>query len=46
MSHFTLNQAQEFHGLLDEFGKVYVKNQATFTASFLAGYRLILTNRK
>lgn len=46
LSHFTLNQVQEFHGLLDGFGKVYVKNQATFTASFLAGYRLILTNRK
>lgn len=46
LSYFTLSQAQEFHGLLDEFGKVYVKNQASFTASFLAGYRLILTNRK
>lgn len=46
LSYFTLSQAQEFHGLLDEFGKVYVKNQASFTASFLAEYRLILTNRK
>jgi len=46
LSYFTISQAQEFHGLLDEFGKVYVKNQAIFTASFLAEYRLILTNRK
>ncbi|AYW47490.1 deoxyribonuclease I [Tetragenococcus osmophilus] len=46
LPHFTLSQAQEFHGLLDEFGKIYVKNQAAFTSSFLAGYQLILTNRK
>lgn len=46
LDNFSLEQAQEFHGLLDEFGKIYVKNQPTFATSFLYGYRLILTKRK
>jgi len=46
LDDFTLEQAQEFHGLLDEFGKIYVKNQPTFATSFLDGYRLILIKRK
>lgn len=46
LDDFTLEQAQEFHGLLDEFGKIYVKNQPAFATSFLEGYRLILTKRK
>jgi len=46
LDDFTLEQAQEFHGLLDEFEKIYVKNQPTFATSFLDGYRLILTKRK
>ncbi|GAA3018494.1 endonuclease III domain-containing protein [Tetragenococcus solitarius] len=43
MEDFTLEQAQEFHGLLDEFGKRYVKNKTSFMTSFLAGYQLDLT---
>ncbi|AOF48141.1 MAG: deoxyribonuclease I [Tetragenococcus halophilus] len=46
LDNFSLEQAQEFHGLLDEFGKIYVKNQPAFATSFLEGYRLILTKRK
>ncbi len=46
LDDFTLEQAQEFHTILDEFGKIYVKNQSTFATSFLDGYRLILTKRK
>ncbi|MDN6663702.1 MAG: deoxyribonuclease I [Tetragenococcus koreensis] len=37
---FTLQDAQEFHGLLDEFGKIYVKDEVTFADSFLVGYQL------
>lgn len=43
IDEFTLDQAQEFHGLLDEFGKQYVKNKTTFMASFLACHQLVLT---
>ena len=29
-------EAKELHGLIDEFGKTYLKNEATFQESFLA----------
>ena len=35
----TLAQAQEFHGLIDEFGKLYFKTKS-FADSFLAGDQL------
>ncbi len=40
LSAFTLEQAQEFHGLIDEFGKVHLKSEATFSRSFLAETKL------
>lgn len=33
--HFTLEQAQEFHGLIDEFGKLYLSSKQKFANSFL-----------
>lgn len=38
---FSLAQAQEFHGLIDEFGKLYFKEK-TFAESFLADDQLTL----
>ena len=37
---FTIWEAQEFHGLIDEFGKLYLRGKGRFEESFLAGYRL------
>lgn len=39
---FSVGDAQEFHGLIDEFGKKYLRRQDHFTDSFLSGDRLIL----
>jgi len=39
---FTLEEAQEFHGLIDEFGKISLKNEHDFQSSFLADYSLTL----
>lgn len=39
---FTYADAQEFHGLIDEFGKQYFHPVEDFQKSFLAGDRLIL----
>ncbi|MFD1317805.1 endonuclease III domain-containing protein [Loigolactobacillus zhaoyuanensis] len=39
---FTPAQAQEFHGLLDEFGKLYLQTPAGWPQSFLAGAQLII----
>ena len=39
---FTFADAQEFHGLIDEFGKQYVHPVDDFQKSFLAGDQLIL----
>ncbi|WP_440896623.1 endonuclease III domain-containing protein [Amphibacillus sp. Q70] len=39
---FTLEEAQEFHGLIDEFGKVYLKKEQDFSKSFLADHTLKL----
>ena len=39
---FTLVEAQEFHGLIDEFGKISLKNEHDFQSSFLADYSLTL----
>ncbi|BDR56125.1 endonuclease III domain-containing protein [Xylocopilactobacillus apis] len=33
---FTYHEAQDFHGLIDEFGKIYLKNDVIFNNSFLA----------
>lgn len=35
---FTAAQAQEFHGLIDEFGKQWLKDVSTFQKSFLADF--------
>lgn len=40
---FTAMMAQDFHGLIDEFGKQYLHPVADFQKSFLAGDRLILS---
>lgn len=39
---FTYQDAQEFHGLIDEFGKAYFRPKNTFQTSFLAGDTLKL----
>ncbi|MCY7171979.1 deoxyribonuclease I [Streptococcus gallolyticus subsp. gallolyticus] len=39
---FTFADAQEFHGLIDEFGKQYFHPVKDFQKSFLAGDQLIL----
>lgn len=39
---FSLTEAQEFHGLIDEFGKLYLRKTEDFSESFLAGYTLNL----
>lgn len=41
-SRFILWEAQEFHGLIDEFGKVYLRGEGIFKTSFLEGYQLKL----
>lgn len=35
-SNFTAEMAQDFHGQLDEFGKLYLQREDTFDDSFLA----------
>lgn len=40
-NEFSLEEAQEFHGLIDEFGKQYLKETANFEKSFLANIKLI-----
>lgn len=35
LSEFTLAEAQEFHGLIDEFGKIFLKSPTTWQQSFL-----------
>lgn len=40
---FTLEQAQEFHGLIDEFGKLYLGKTEKWAASFLNSNTLILS---
>lgn len=39
---FTPAMAQDFHGLIDEFGKVYFHPLTKFQESFLAGDILVL----
>ena len=39
---FSLADAQEFHGLIDEFGKKYLRRTDHFADSFLDDYQLIL----
>ncbi len=34
-ANFTYQDAQELHGLLDEFGKIWLKNKSIFENSFL-----------
>ncbi|WP_295728053.1 endonuclease III domain-containing protein [uncultured Limosilactobacillus sp.] len=41
-SNFSVSDAQEFHGLIDEFGKQYFRRQDRFTDSFLHGEQLTL----
>lgn len=36
---FTSEEAQEFHGLIDEFGKVYLKKPELFEESFLGEWK-------
>lgn len=40
---FDVARAQDFHGLIDEFGKRYLRTPSTFQDSFLAGDQLKLT---
>lgn len=40
--NFTSDEAQDFHGLIDKFGKVYFHPLTKFQESFLAGDQLIL----
>lgn len=42
LPEFSLEEGQEFHGLIDEFGKIYFNGGNNFSESFLTGYRLIL----
>lgn len=39
---FGIEEAQDFHGLIDEFGKRYFHPLTKFQESFLANYQLIL----
>lgn len=39
---FSLKDAQEFHGLIDEFGKKYLRRNDQFTKSFLKEDTLVL----
>jgi endonuclease-3 related protein len=39
---FTIKEAQDFHGLIDEFGKIYFHPRTKFVQSFLAGDELII----
>ncbi len=39
---FSLEDAKEFHGLIVEFGKVYLKNKELFDTSFLVGYKITI----
>lgn len=38
---FGFKDAQEFHGLIDEFGKLYLKNEQQFGKSFLKDFKLM-----
>ena len=40
--YFNLARAQDFHGLIDEFGKRYLRSPNAFQTSFLAGDQLKL----
>lgn len=40
---FTVAMAQDFHGLIDEFGKQYLHPVADFKTSFLANDQLVLS---
>lgn len=42
-NNFTVEMAQDFHGLIDEFGKVYFHPLTKFNESFLADDELILS---
>ncbi|KRL65953.1 HhH-GPD family protein [Lentilactobacillus diolivorans DSM 14421] len=44
--NFTYQDAQEFHGLIDEFGKRYLKNRSQFDTSFLAPNKPAHLNEK
>lgn len=41
-AYFDLARAQDFHSLIDEFGKQYLRSPCRFQDSFLAGDRLVL----
>jgi len=40
-SEFTPDEAREFHALIDEFGKMYLRNEAQFKTSWLQDYRVV-----
>lgn len=42
LTDFTPEMAQDFHGLIDEFGKVYFHPASKFKESFLAGDTLVI----
>lgn len=41
-TQFSVSDAQEFHGLIDEFGKKYLRRKDHFQESFLSGDHLVL----
>lgn len=43
-SHFSVKDAQDFHGLILEFGKRYFRGHDTFSDSFLAHDKIVLAN--
>lgn len=42
LKNFTVEDAQDFHGLIDEFGKQYFRGHDSFNESFLANDHLLL----
>lgn len=42
LTDFSLEEAQDFHGQIDEFGKCYLQGKNRFEESFLKDYRLLL----
>lgn len=44
-AEFTVEMAQDFHGLIDELGKAYFHPRSRFAESFLAGDRLYLPDQ-
>ena len=46
MKNFTIAEAQDFHGQIDEFGKVWFRGGKRFEQSFLADFSLLVEEGK